>query len=132
MVKRAWVLTLGCCLWVSQVQAGDFDGSKNLVCAPIDTLRCVSGDGCTRGEAEQVNLPKFFEVDFAQKRLASLSTDRFTSVLHSMRDEGTLILQGAELGRGWTLTISEADGEMTLSSSGADFAFVVFGACTPR
>jgi len=52
--------------------------------------------------------------------------------------DGRLILQGAEDGLegvrdgiGWSLSIDETSGDMVLTGSGADVAFVIFGACTP-
>jgi hypothetical protein len=29
--------------------AGDFDGSKLLICATVDAMDCVSGEDCTKG-----------------------------------------------------------------------------------
>jgi len=52
--------------------------------------------------------------------------------------DGELILQGAEDGYenmhdglGWTMAISEATGQVVLTGSGEQVAFVVFGACLP-
>jgi len=52
--------------------------------------------------------------------------------------DGKLILQGAEDGYekmrdglGWTMAISEATGQVVLTASGDQVAFVVFGAALP-
>ena len=46
--------------------------------------------------------------------------------------EGVLILQGAQNGRGWSITITEASGEAVATVSDPVSGFVLFGACTPR
>ena len=45
------------------------------------------------------------------------------------RVEGRLILQGVQDGRGWSVVIVEESGNMTLSVSGEDHAWVAFGDC---
>ena len=52
-----------------------------------------------------------------------------TAIKNRQQIEGMLILQGAENGRGWSMTIDEKSGEMTLTVSGDQVGFVVFGAC---
>ena len=45
--------------------------------------------------------------------------------------DGTIILQGIEL-RGWSAVINEQTGKMTVTVSGDDEAFVLFGVCTSQ
>ena len=40
-------------------------------------------------------------------------------------------VEGVRDGIGWSLSVDEASGSMVLTGSGADVAFVIFGACTP-
>ena len=49
--------------WV--VAAGDFDGSRLLLCATIDTVVCSVDDQCAQGGAASVNIPHFVDVDVA-------------------------------------------------------------------
>ena len=53
-----------------------------------------------------------------------------TVIGSSTRNEGELLLQGVENGRGWSMAITEATGRMVISVAGDEIAFVVFGACT--
>ncbi len=46
------------------------------------------------------------------------------------RENGMLVLQGGQQGRGWSVTIGEDTGKMTLTASGDRYGFIVFGACT--
>jgi hypothetical protein len=45
--------------------------------------------------------------------------------------DGKIFLQGIEL-RGWSIVISEQTGKMSLTASGDDEAFVLFGVCIPQ
>ncbi|MFC1823918.1 hypothetical protein ACFL9T_14505 [Thermodesulfobacteriota bacterium] len=123
------------------VLAGDFDGSKLLLFAAIEVYE-VLPKGCQEIEAEDINLPSFFIIDFAKKSLTPTPESRIKEVSKIERMErvdGMLILQGAEDGYqdirdglGWTLSIDENTGKAVLSASMRGEAFVVFGACTLR
>ncbi len=55
-----------------------------------------------------------------------------TAKIESMtREEGKLILQGVQLGLGWSMVITQESGAMVLIAAGEQVAFVIFGACTP-
>jgi hypothetical protein len=43
-----------------------------------------------------------------------------------------IILQGFENHRGWTAAIERQSGGLTLSSTGADVGFIIFGNCAKR
>ena len=121
--------------------AGDFDGSKPLLCASVDVMECVPGDGCTKVTAEAIDAPQFFRVNLANKLITGrhVGGDELDSAIErSETVDGKLILQGAEDGLqgvrdglGWSMAISEDTGKMVLSASGDAAAFVIFGACTP-
>jgi hypothetical protein len=119
--------------------AGDFDGSKPLVCTVITVNECLEGEGCMAVAPEDVNLPRHLWVDVAKKTIQDKkSGDGRKSPIESVkRVEGKLILQGAEEGRadvrdgfGWTVAIMEDSGQMMLSASGDMMAIAAFGACT--
>jgi hypothetical protein len=44
--------------------------------------------------------------------------------------KATIVLQGAQLGRGWSAVINKTTGKFVVTASAAEFAFVVFGSCT--
>ena len=112
--------------------ATPYDGSKVLICAPIDTLNCSVGDACYRGEAEDVNLDRFLEIDVANKVIKGVDTDRKTPINNVSHDGGQLVLQGSQNARAWSATISEKTGEMTAVVAGHNTAFTVFGSCMVR
>ena len=116
--------------------ASDFDGSRNLLCAPTDAIQCEGAGDCNRIEVELLNMAKFLYVDFKAKTLKGTvegATSEEASSIQSVQklDGGTLI-QGAESGRGWSLFVDKGTGDMTLAIAGDDIAFVLFGVCQPR
>ena len=109
--------------------AGDFDGSKLLICAPVEAMECHTGEGCEPGTPDDVGAPAFMRVDFAKKVIVG---PKRTSPIRSMdKEEKQILLQGTELGLAWSMALNSADGKMVLTLSNRDGAFVLFGACTP-
>lgn len=116
--------------------AGDFDGSKDLVCVSQEAIECMSALGCERVTPDALGIPNFVAVDFGKKRLrdATGASERTTTIQSVRKVDGKTILQGAETGRGWSLVIDQRNGRMTATSSGVDdagerFGFILFGAC---
>jgi hypothetical protein len=111
------------------VSAGDFDGSKKLMCATTQAMDCVSGQECVKGLPGDIGAPKFLSIDFAQK--AVQGPKRTTAVAIMEKGEDQIVLQGNELGYGWTLALDQESGDMTITLVNRDGAFVLFGSCTP-
>jgi hypothetical protein len=122
--------------------AGDFDGSRSLVCATMDVVECLPGGNCQRVTHDSINLPKFVILNFKEKKISMPGDPKNrppTAIERTESVDGKLILQGAEDGiegvrdgLGWTVAISEQTGDMVLTASGEEVGFVVFGACTPQ
>jgi len=111
------------------VFAGDFDGSKTLICAPVQAIACHAGEACETGMPDEVGAPSFLRIDFAKK--AIVGPKRITPIRTMELDEKQILLQGTELGVGWSLALNIADGKMVGTMSNRDGAFVLFGSCTP-
>jgi hypothetical protein len=46
--------------------AGDFDGSKPLLCAIIEIYDCGAEGECEKATPGEVDAPRFFKIDFKQ------------------------------------------------------------------
>ena len=127
---------------MAPAKAGDFDGSQPLLCALVEVHECAEGFTCREVPPESVNAPRFFQIDFTQKRISAArggGSNRTSPIERIERLDGKLILQGAEDaqegvrgGLGWSLAIAEETGKMVLTGSGEAVGFVIFGACTFR
>jgi len=126
-IKRCLVIVL--CFVAGNSWAGNFDGSKVMICALASTMRCAPGAGCVRGEAGDINLDRFLEIDVASKSATGVNSWRSTPIDHVSHDGGQLVMHGSQNARGWSVTISEETGEFTATVSGEKVAFVAFGAC---
>jgi hypothetical protein len=110
--------------------AGDFDGSSPLICAAVQAMDCVVGEECVRGLAADIGAPTFMRIDFERKTVIG---PKRSSPVHFMEASGEqLLLQGTELGFGWTIAIDQSDGSMSATLVDHGGAFVLFGACTPQ
>jgi hypothetical protein len=113
----------------SAASAGDFDGSKPLICAPVQAMECYAGEKCEMGLPDAVGAPAFMRIDFGQRRV--VGPKRSSAIESVTADEHQLLLQGVELGHAWSMSLNHQTGKMILSLVGKDVAFVLFGSCTP-
>ncbi len=110
------------------------------ICASQEVLECEPVEGCTRVSVEDIDGPLFVSLKPGDtKMLVTLTNGRHetTTAKHRAKVDGKFIFQGAEEanpehedGTGWTMLIDEDTGRMTITASGEDTAFVIFGACT--
>lgn len=110
--------------------AGDFDGSKPLICATVQAMDCVAGEDCFRGLAADIGAPTFMRIDFAQK--AVIGPKRTSPVQLVEATEEQLLLQGTELGLAWSIALDKETGQMSATLVDRGGAVVLFGACTTQ
>jgi hypothetical protein len=111
------------------VSASDFDGSKLLICAPVEAIDCAAGEACTKGRPDDIGAPRFLRIDFAQKVI--VGPQRTTPILFMDNSDDQFLLQGKELGFGWTLVLDQERGTMAVTLVNREGAVVLFGSCTP-
>ncbi len=116
-----------------QTLAGDISKTKKLICAPVTFVECGVEGTCDRGTAESINFPRFIRIDLDKRLAQGEAPDgkmRTSKIMNVVDSEGSMILQGAQLGRGWSAVINKATGKLVVTASASDFAVVVFGSCT--
>jgi hypothetical protein len=127
----AGLILFGFLAAVSPAFAGDvFDGTKPLLCSSIEALDCDPGVTCQRGIPETMGAPQFLRIDFAKREIAGPMTT--TAILLMEKDDDQIVLQGYEIGMGWTLALDRGTGNMRVTFAGADSSFIIFGACTEQ
>ena len=136
MKKLLVIIIAGISLLCSgSVWAGDFDGSKPLICSVIQTVACPRDDEISKGTAEDVDLPQFFFIDFEKKLVTGKTSEgavRETKIESMKHEDGKLILQGVQRGKAWSAVINEETGKAIIIGASDEAGFVVFAACTPR
>ena len=117
-------------IWMMPISAaaGNFDGSKELVCAVMDLAECQPGGKCQQITAEDVGIPQFLKINFKEKKISAIHADgskRSTTIERFEKVDGKIIIQGAEDGiegvrdgLGWSLAIAEETGKTVLTASG--------------
>lgn len=114
--------------------ATDPDDTKPLLCATIDAIECDGRSSeCLAGTTETVNLPQFVRIHLKEKKIEAIKQggeSLSSTIMTHKREDGKLILQGMENGRGWSLVIVEETGKMSAAIAGDQVGFVVFGNCT--
>ena len=123
------VATVLACTVGSVANAADFDGSKLLICAPVEAIDCAAGEECTKGRPDDIGAPAFMRIDFAKKSI--IGTRRSSPILFMDTSEDQLLLQGNELGFAWTLALDQSDGKMAATLVNRTGVYVLFGSCTP-
>lgn len=107
----------------------DFDGSKPLLCAPVEVIDCVPGVPCLADTPEEMGAPAFLRIDFARKTVTGPRAEARIAALE--KGERQLLLQGVEIGHAFSIALDRESGRMTATLSDASGAFVLFGSCTP-
>ncbi len=118
-------------LWTagSMALAADFDGSKKLICAPVEVIDCSAGDECVKGSPKEMGGPSFFRIDFAKKQV--VGPKRTTDIRTTEKNAEQLVLQGSEPDYSWTIALEQVNGGLTATMVGSGGVLVLFGSCTP-
>jgi len=133
-MRVVFFLCLCICFVPVAAVAGDFDGSKPLICAAVKVLECTADGKCDEVSPAGINLPRFFRINFEQEKIGGTlegGEEKTTPIERLERIDEKLILQGGEQGLGWSMIISDSAGNMTLTAADDQVGFVIFGACTP-
>jgi hypothetical protein len=109
--------------------AADFDGSKMIICAPVEAMDCTPGAACGRGIPSDIGAPAFLRIDFSKKVV--IGPKRTSPITSMEKSESQVLLQGSELGYGWSIAVDQESGQMSATLTNRDGAFVLFGSCTP-
>jgi hypothetical protein len=123
------LICLTACLPLGTAIAADFDGSKPLICAPIEAVDLRAGEEIVKARPSDIGAPSFLRVDIANKKIAG--PKRVTPITYIEKDDTQILLHGTELGFGWTLALDQQEGAMTITFVDRTGAVVLSGTCTP-
>ena len=127
-------LSLSAALVAAGTAAAAITGKTDLVCASVNVVGCTDNN-CLQGQAYTFDMPNFMFVD-VKRKLVHATDESGKEVSSPIKNfeitENAIILQGLENHRGWTLGIERKTGGMTMSATGPEVSFMVFGNCTER
>lgn len=123
------LICLAACLPLGAAIAADFDGSKPLICAPTEAVDLRAGEELVKARPTDIGAPSFLRVDIANKKITG--PKRVTPIRSIEKNDKQILLQGTELGFGWTLALDQQAGTMTISFVDRAGAVVLSGTCTP-
>jgi hypothetical protein len=125
--RRAAALGVSLTLCSGFASAADVAG--RLMCATVEALDCEAGASCFKGRPSEIGAPAFMRIDLEKMVIAGPS--RSTPIVSMEKSVEGLLLQGTEVGYGWTLAVNTREGTMTATLVNREGAFVLFGSCTP-
>jgi hypothetical protein len=128
-MTRISALVLAVMLLFGAHEAMAADGEVR-TCSLNKVIECTPDERCEELSVQEVDLPRFVRIDLKSKTLNSLdkSITRSSKIASVEHREGLVIMHGTEL-RGWSMTLAEESGNLTLSAAGDNEGFVVFGSC---
>ncbi len=119
--------------WAPLVGATSIPFESPWLCSVVHVVECNADRECSENSPEVLaDLGSFFSIDLDAGVIASAgprSSDRSARILESSHEDGRLMLAGLQGGRGWSLTLVEDTGEVSLAISDPDGAILVFGSC---
>ena len=137
----AAAMALGFLLGATPPAATAEESGPPLLCAVTQLIECAAGGGCGQIDPEAIGAPRFVQVDAAGERIRDPEAGDEapgSTVAHSARVDGKLILQGTDPGIeevrdgvGWTVALAEDERRLVLTAAGDAVAYVAFGACLP-
>jgi hypothetical protein len=120
------VLSLFLCVSALAAQASP------LVCSLTFAIDCDETLGCADFQPE-LAAPTFLHIDAARSAVTILAPDErrgeVTEIMSAHDLENGEVLTGTQAARGWSMTIADTDGAMTLTISDKHVGLVVFGRC---
>jgi len=126
-MRLAFAASGAIALFVGAAFAADFDGSKPLICAPVQAIDCTPDEGCTKGTPQEIGAPAFLRIDVSKKAVAGPS--QTSAIQQSDLDADELLLRGTELGYGWTIAIEQTTGKAVFTLTDREGVFILFAAC---
>ena len=137
MAHGRWALVLATWLALTCPAVADdlTTGTEQYLCSATTAVGCVDGVGnCFEVALRDFNVPRFVEVDLDERLLRTTEAsglNRVTEIKNPERQDGLLILQGAQLERAFSVVISEKTGDLSWGVVTDGVGVVIFGVCTP-
>lgn len=111
------------------LHAAGLADARVLICAPVEAKTCAPAQHCESTTPGEIGAPAFVRIDFDKQVV--IGRERTSPITAIDRDDSQILVQGNELGFGWTIAVDVESGAMSASLIDRDGGVVLFGACTP-
>ena len=117
-----------------------FDAKDPLLCTIQRIYQCDIGAACNKVDQQEIGAARNLAINFKHKQVTRIGDDhkRISDIDNVEIIDNKIVMQGIEDGNnpeldggGWTMTVTDPEGEMALTVSGHAVAFVGLGHCTP-
>lgn len=128
-MKTLYVMAIALASLSTAAAAEDFDGSKPLVCTPLQGHDCLPDQQSCKPLEPRLKGARDFGFDFTKKLLWSPYRTANLPIQEVSNNAESLVLQGTTLQLVWSGTIHRKTGRMTVAIADREGAYVVFGQC---
>lgn len=132
-MKKSGLSPLIALLLGSAVCADDLSGSKEFLCTVSRAMLCFENGECFPVQPWEIDMPQFVIVDTGKKRISTprgSENPRTTELDVVLRENGSIVLQGVDIGRAFSIVIDESTGLLSAAIARDGFSVSAFGACT--
>ena len=128
-MKKLCLLPLALASLATVAAAEDFDGSKPMICAPLQGHDCLPTEKSCKPLEPRLEKSRDFGIDVAKKQVWSPYRSANLPIEHISKNAESLVMQGTTLQLVWSGTVHRATGRMTVVIADREGAYVVFGQC---
>ncbi len=132
MNKLKMSICLFFCMIPAFALAADKDKSAEIICSMSSVIECDEFKDCVESSSEEINIPRFIKIDLIGKTMSDASVKdgaKKSNIRTLIRQDGEIIMQGAENGRAFSVVVNEMSGKCTATISEDSFGFILFGSC---
>jgi hypothetical protein len=128
-MKKLGFLSIAVASLATVAAAEDFDGSKPMVCAPLQGHDCLPDQQSCKPLEPRLEKVKDFGFDIEKKQVWSPYRSTNLPIEHISNNAESLVMQGTTLQLVWSGIIHRTTGRMTVAIADREGAYVVFGQC---
>jgi hypothetical protein len=111
------------------VVAEDFDGSKPLMCEPLQGHDCLPTESTCKPLERKSDKVLNFGIDVTGKTVRSPFRTELLPIQSVSKNTQSLVLQGTSLEAAWTATVHRTTGKLAVAIADRAGAYIVFGQC---
>src|SRR5688572_3433707 len=101
-----------------------------LTCAIVEAMDCEAGVACVSGRPAALGAPNVLSIDLEKKQIVGPKRTTPIRFMEPSGDTPQILLQGTEIGYGWTLAIDMKAGTLAATLTNREGAFLLFGSCS--